>query len=280
MPNSVAIIGCGWLGHALAKRLLNEKYRVIVTTQSEEKKLKLANEDIDAELLSLPISEPKSLALNAFNCTTLIIAITPQIRQGRRDYPEKVAQLREMAELGKVKRIILLSTTAIYNGLSGLVDEQAILDLSTEKVAIVNDAENAAREFSCETVILRLAGLVGPDRHPGRFLQGKKVLSEPQAYINLIHQDDVVGVLMTIIAEQNVSGTFNAVSATETCKEHYYQAAASALNLPIPEFSFESSKGVGKRIGGAKLRDHFNYQFIHDDLIAWLNKSAGAAENV
>jgi nucleoside-diphosphate-sugar epimerase len=167
----------------------------------------------------------------------------------------------------------LLSTTAVYNGLTGLVDEQSVLDESAEKVAIITGAEQAVRKFSGKSVILRLAGLVGPDRHPGRFLQGKKVLSEPQAFINLIHQDDVVGVLMEIIAEQGISGTYNAVSATETSKEHYYHAAASALNLPVPEFSFETSMRFGKRINDAKIRDALNYQFTHDDLIVWLYKS-------
>jgi len=273
MSKSVSIIGCGWLGHALAKRLLIEEYRVCVTTQSEEKKKKLAKENIIGELLSLPVIDPNAVALEAFNCQTLIISITPQIRQGRSDYPEKVAQLIKMAESGKVKKVIMLSTTAIYNGLSGLVNEDVTLDENANKVAIIYAAEQAARKFSGKTVVLRLAGLVGPERHPGRFLQGKKVLSEPQAFINLIHQDDAVGVLLEIIADHDVSGSYNVVSATEASKEHYYQAAANALKLTLPEFSIDTSMNFGKRIDDAKFRDRFNYQFIHDDLIVWLYES-------
>lgn len=280
MSKSVSIIGCGWLGHALAKRLLIKEYRVFVTTQSEEKKKKLDKENINAELLSLPVNEPEPVALEAFNCATLIISITPQIRQGRSDYPEKVAQLIKMAESGKVKKIIMLSTTAIYNGLSGLVDEEVALDESASKVAIIIAAEQATRKFSGKSVVLRLAGLIGPERHPGRFLQGKKVFSEPQAFINLIHQDDAVGVLLEIIADKDATGTYNAVSATETSKEHYYHAAANALNLPLPEFSFESSINLGKRIDDSKLREKFNYQYTHDDLIAWLYESASGLKNV
>ena len=280
MSGSVAIIGCGWLGHALAKQLLTDNYKVTVTTQSKEKQLKLQQENIDTEILSLPVSEHEDVKLSVFNHDTLVIAITPQIRQGRDDYPQKVAQLVKLAESGKVKKVILLSSTAVYNGLSGLVNEQATLDINAHKVAIITAAEQAARHFSGETVILRLAGLVGDDRHPGRFLQGKKLLSDPQAFINLIHQDDVVGVIRELIAEQEVSGTFNAVSATETCKKHYYHAAASALNLPAAEFSSESSMHFGKRINGEKLRERFDYSFIHDDLIAWLHETAAGSENV
>jgi len=280
MVNGVAIIGCGWLGYALAKQLRTNKHKVTVTTQSEEKKQKLLLENIDAELLSLPVLQPELELLSAFSQETLIISITPQIRQGRSDYPEKIAQLVEMAESGDVKKIILLSTSAVYNGLTGLVDEDSVLDVNAEKVSILTRAEHAARNFSGKTVVLRLAGLVGPERHPGRFMQGKKVLSEPQAFINLIHQDDAIGVLMEIITEQDITGTYNAVSATETCKEHYYQAAASALKLPVPEFSFETSMCFGKRINDAKLRDRLNYQFIHDDLIVWLYKSVAGLEDV
>jgi nucleoside-diphosphate-sugar epimerase len=178
-----------------------------------------------------------------------------------------------MAELGGVKKIVLLSSTAVYNGLSGLVDEQSVLDMNADKVATLIRAEKAAEAFSGETVILRLAGLIGPERHPGRFLQGRKLLSDPQAFINLIHQDDAVGVLMEIIKDGNIRGIYNAVSATETSKQHYYHAAAEALNLPLPEFSFETSMRFGKRINDAKLRNSFTYQFTHDDLIVWLYKS-------
>jgi nucleoside-diphosphate-sugar epimerase len=273
MKNSVGIIGCGWLGYALAKKLLNDKYRVIVTTQNEEKKQKLLKDGIDAELLSLPVNETEVMLLSVFNHKALIISITPQIRQGCNDYPEKVAQIIKMAELGKVEKVILLSSTAVYNGLTGLVDEQSILDMSANKVDIITAAEKAAINFSGTTVILRLAGLVGPERHPGRFLEGKKVLAEPEAFINLIHQDDAVGVLMELIDEENINGTYNAVSATQTSKKDYYTAAASALSLPLPEFSLEASMSFGKRINDAKLRDTLNYQFTHDDLIDWLDKS-------
>jgi len=280
MPKSVAIIGCGWLGLALTKQLQTEKYRVAVTTQSVDKQKTLLANNIDAELLSLPVNDPKSVVLSAFNQETLIISITPQIRHNRSDYPEKVAQLVEMAELGKVKRIIFLSSTAVYNGLSGIVDEKSPLDFTAEKVAIIAGAEKAAQQFTGQTVILRLAGLVGPERHPGRFLQGKRVLAEPQAFINLIHQADVIGVLMNIITEHKFNGIYNAVSATETSKEHYYQAAANALGLAVPEFSFETAMRFGKRINDGKLRDNLNYQFVYDDLIVWLYKSAAENEHV
>ncbi len=279
MPKSVAIIGCGWLGFALTKQLLMEKYRVAVTTQNIDKLNSLLANNIDAELLSLPVNDPTSVVLSVFNQETLVISITPQIRQGRSDYPEKVAQLVAMAELGKVQRIILLSSTAVYNGLSGTVDENTPLDLSAEKVAVIAGAESAAQQFTGKTVILRLAGLVGPARHPGRFLQGKRVLAEPQAFINLIHQTDVVGVLMNIIADHKYNGIYNAVSATEASKEHYYQAAANALGLAVPEFSFETAMRFGKRINDEKLRDNLNYQFVYDDLIVWLYKSAAENEH-
>ena len=125
-----------------------------------------------------------------------------------------------------------------------------------------------------------MAGLVGPERHPGRFLQGKRVLAEPQAFINLIHQADVVGVLINIISDHKYHGIYNAVSATETSKEHYYQAAANALGLAVPEFSFETAMRFGKRINDEKLRNNLSYQFVYDDLIVWLYKSAAENEHV
>jgi nucleoside-diphosphate-sugar epimerase len=272
MAKSVSIIGCGWLGKALAKALLNENYTVVVTTQSKGKIAGLSAMGVNPELLSLPVESPESIVSSVFNQTTLIIAITPQIRQGRVDYAKKIEQLVTMAELGKVKRIILLSSSAVYNGLTGTVSENSKLDLSNEKVSIISAAENAVRKFSNNVVVLRLAGLLGADRHPGKFLQGKKILSGPQAYINLIHQTDVVGLLMNLLKNPTITGTYNAVSATETSKQHFYQAAAKAKKLPVPEFAFETAMLFGKRVDDTKLRSTLDYQYIYDDLVVWLYK--------
>jgi len=270
MKNRVGIIGCGWLGKALAIELIDKKHSVVVTTQNVDKKRALEQQGISTQILSLPVTHPK-VNLAPFEQDCLVIAITPQFRQGRIDYPEKIAKLVSLAEQGTIKKIIMISSTAIYQGRTGDVDESSELELSIEKVALLNDAERAALAFSGSVAILRLAGLVGTDRHPGTFLQGHRLIAAPKDPVNLIHQRDVIGLIENIITDDSVVGIYNGVSHTHTTKEHYYNAAAKALNLPKPNFTEQPPLVVGKKILGNKAREKLSYQFYYDDLVVWLS---------
>jgi nucleoside-diphosphate-sugar epimerase len=269
MKNSIGIVGCGWLGKALALELIEKQYSVIVTTQSTGKKIKLEQQGITTELLSLPIGDIGH-KFAVFDQDCLVIAITPQLRQGRVDYPEKIEQLIHMAEHGNVKQVVMISSTAIYQGLEGNINEDAELKLTIDKVRLLNEAEQAALTFSRTKSILRLAGLVGEDRHPGKFLQGDRQIPEPKIPVNLIHQRDVINLIKNIVNDDHFSGIYNGVSNTNTTKEYYYKAAARALNLTAPNFVNEPSSGVGKRVIGNKIREKLSYEFYYDDLIKWV----------
>ena len=182
-----------------------------------------------------------------------------------------------LAELGETKHIILLNSTAIYNGLAGNVDETTPLDLNAEKVTSLLAAEQAIKAFTKRTHILRLAGLVGPNRHPGKFLQAARIFTNASAAVNLVHQNDVVSILLQLIEHTNTDNQqsiYNVVSNTDSDRQHYYQTAAQALNLPQPQFALEAEVTSGKKIIGTKLREQLAYQYQHDDLLAWLSDSS------
>ncbi|MEO9373094.1 hypothetical protein ABI428_35485, partial [Pseudomonas aeruginosa] len=46
--------------------------------------------------------------------------------------------------------------------------------------------------------ILRLAGLVGPGRHPGRFFAGKTA-PDGEHGVNLVHLEDVIGAITLLL---------------------------------------------------------------------------------
>lgn len=267
---SVGIIGCGWLGKALALELIDNQISVIVTTQNTDKMKRLERHGINVELLCLPMAKDEKFNLTVFNQHSLVICITPQFRQGRVDYPDKIAQLVALAEQGNVKQLIMISSTAIYNGLSGNVDEESVLNLSADKVGLLDIAEKNALSFKGKTTILRLSGLVGPDRHPGKFIKDNRKLTEPNSPINLIHQKDAVGLIKKILIQNEISGIYNGVSKTNASKQKYYQTAAQALNLPQPNFVLNDSITEGKKVLGEKIRQQLGYYFVYDDLVHWL----------
>ena len=155
---SVSIIGCGWLGQALAQALLAENIEVLASYQSQSTLEKLNSLNIPSTQLMLPITADINELENnldiagveqaLFQQDVLVIAIPPQLKKGRLDYPLKIQQLVKLAELGQTKQIVLLNTTAIYNGLVGEIDESKALNLSAEKVETLLAAEQAVQEFS------------------------------------------------------------------------------------------------------------------------------------
>jgi nucleoside-diphosphate-sugar epimerase len=271
---SVGIVGCGWLGKALTKTLVTNNHNVVVSTQSDENVDKLSELGAHVEIFSASSATDteEMAALKLFNQDCLVIAIPPMIRHGNGDYPDKIKRIVTLAEAGKIKQLILISSTAVYNGIVGDVDESAIIDISQNKPHIINLAEQVALSFNGESIILRLAGLVGPERHPGKFLAAGRTLSEPQAVTNLIHQADAAGLLFGLINCEPHTEIYNGCSNTHIVKIDYYKKAAKTLGLPVPQFIEKESVNGSKTIIGQKLVQYLNYEFIYDDLLKWLDE--------
>ncbi len=273
---SVSIIGCGWLGKPLAATLNQHGVSVIATTQSSDKFADIETTGAKAALLSLPLlsanldSAQENVQQEVFNQQCMIICLPPQIKHGKKDYPDKIKQLVTYAEQQTVEKIILISSTAVYGGLSGDVAEDTPLDYNAAKVAILAEAEQAALAFKGQSVVLRLAGLVGPNRHPGRFLTANRQLANSEVAINLIHLDDVIGLLLSLIKSDAPTGIFNGVNDIHLSKQNFYQQAAKALSLPLPSFSQANTPLPSKVVLGAKAKTQLNYKMKHDDLLAWV----------
>ena len=108
---------------------------------------------------------------------------------------------------------------------------------------------------------MRFGGLIGEDRNPVRFLSGRENIGNPDAPINLIHQDDCIGSIEKIIALNSWNKTFNAVAPYHPSRKEYYTQKATELNLALPKFAASNSI-VGKTILNDKLIKHLQYSFI------------------
>jgi nucleoside-diphosphate-sugar epimerase len=288
---SVSIIGCGWVGQALATKLISKNIDVIASYQSLETHEKLTALGIVSKQLILPINENEMTNYDSyldaeykslFEVNTLVIAIPPQLKKGQTNYGDKIKQLVTLANKGQVKRIILLNSTAIYNGLHGEVDETCSLDYSAAKVAALTGAEQEVKQFSGQGFILRLSGLVGPERHPGKFLQRSREFVNAQSPVNLVHQTDVVNIIEQLYLSpynDDECVTYNVVSSTESDRRTYYQTAAKALKFPAPVFNNSSDEVIGKKIIGNKLRQALQYQYAYDDLLAWIEQNVTTSEH-
>jgi nucleoside-diphosphate-sugar epimerase len=124
---------------------------------------------------------------------------------------------------------------------------------STNSSTAVAAAERLLQEHVASLTILRLAGLVGPGRHPGRFYGGRdRAVPQSDAPLNLVHREDVIRAIELVIDRDLWGMTLNVCAADHPKKGKFYQTAAEALGLSVA--GLLPGGGEGKVIRSTKIR--------------------------
>lgn len=264
----ISILGCGWLGLPLAKALLENGFSVKGSTTSNEKISILKNSGIQPHLITLSENETIG-SLNDFLETSkiLIIDVPPKLRgSSTENFVSKIKNVIPFIEKSSVENVLFISSTSVYGEDNLVVTEETELNPDTESGKQLVQAEQLLQSNpNFRTTILRFGGLIGEDRHPINFLAGKTNLDNPNAPINLIHQDDCVGIIQKIIELNSWNETFNAVTPFHPSRKEYYTQKAVDLNLELPEFNVENSS-FGKTISSSKIETILEYVFVKPNL--------------
>lgn len=259
----VSILGCGWLGLPLAKSLIAKGFSIKGSTTSLEKVLVLENAGIEA--FQIEISENQITGkIDSFleNSEILIVDIPPKLRgNSSENFVKKIQNLVSFIEKSSIGKVIFISSTSVYADDNSTVTEDTEPNPDTESGRQLIEAESILKSNSnFKTTVIRFAGLIGKDRHPIHFLSGKKNSENPDAPINLIHQQDCIGIIESIIRLECWSETFNAAGPFHPTRKEYYTQKALELNLELPEFN-EEKTSVGKTILSDKVENFLKYKF-------------------
>ncbi|OSY88191.1 dTDP-glucose 4,6-dehydratase [Tenacibaculum holothuriorum] len=249
----VSILGCGWLGKPLALYLLGKEYVIKGSTTSGNKLNSLDEVKIIPFLID--IDKEFNEEIQEFLASeVLIIVITSKNVLGFKKLIQEI-------EKSAIRKVIFISSTSVYPSLNKVIIEEE----QTINSPLV-EIENAFRvNKSFETTIIRFAGLLGYDRKPGNWFEGKKI-PHPKGFVNMIHQDDCIEILYQII-KQNVWGeVFNACSSHHPTREEFYTTAKIKIKKEPPIFD-DSLALKYKIISSDKLQKRLNYRFIHTDLL-------------
>jgi len=204
---------------------------------------------------------------------TLVIDIPPQLRGKNNDssnekiFVEKIKVLIPYIEKSTIKNVLFVSSTSVYGEVDGTITEETIPQPDTESGKQLLGAELLLQNNpNFKTTILRFGGLIGEDRHPTKFLAGKVNLKNPNTYINFIHQEDCIGIILKIIATNSWIEIYNGVSPFHPTRETYYTQKATELALPLPEFDHSKPSIIGKLILSDKVENVLGYSFIKTNL--------------
>lgn len=239
------VLGCGYLGQPLARKLLARYEGVWITKRSTtrafepdlESQCRILMFDTNAAARSWPMLSNASVDL-------FCLLPPPALETAAAR-----AMLIELARQLPVHRAVITSSTAVY-GVSGSAE------ISAES-AIVPDSQRAhllatiERDWCIDPRyrVLRLAGLYGPDRIIGaQALREQAVLpGSPAEYLNLIHVDDAADLLLACIDTPASAAVELGSDGHPVRRGQYYTYLASCLKAPPPIFDGSPRKHGGDR---------------------------------
>ena len=271
----VLIVGCGYVGLPLGKALARQGHTVFGLRRSS-----LA----DAELLAAGITplhadltQPETFAGLPKNFDW-VVNCTAAGGGGAEDYRKiYLAGNRNLVAWladAPPKKFVYTSSTSVYGQNDGsVVTETSPTEPAAETAKILVQAEKlllaAVTERQFPAVILRVAGIYGPGRGHAfkQFLRGEARLEgDGSRWLNMIHRDDVAGVIMAAL-ERGIPGEiYNAVDNEPVRQRDFYAWLAEKLNRPMPpavwaDETFRRRGSSNKRVSNAKLRSDLGGKF-------------------
>lgn len=265
----ISIIGLGWLGMPLAMALASRGYDVVGS--------KTTPDGVDAArmvgiecfpLVFTPEMECEPADLERLlNVDALIITLPARrTAEGSELYFQAVQQLTDSALAHNVRRILFTSSTSVYGDHEGVMKEDSPLLPVSRSGIVLKELENWFHGLPNTSVdVLRLGGLVGGDRHPGRFMAGKTQVKGGQHGVNLVHQDDVVAAITLLLSLPKGGHTYNLCAPAHPAKAEFYPALARQMGLVPPTFAEEPSAGKGKIVDGDRICKELGFEYQHPD---------------
>ncbi len=274
----ILILGCGYVGRALALRKLEQGHYVLAVTRNRNAAKRLQDAGIDVFVGNVHESEWHSFASDidwAINCVS---AASPDLEGYQTSYVEGnrsfVQWMRHFDFAGKA---IFTSSVSVYPDCEGEWVVEGDAKPHSDRARILLDAEDVFLKGpeSVARTVLRLGGIYGPDRS---FLvdrvraSGGILPGFGDYYLNLIRLEDIVSALeATLYRDSTDAAIYNVVDSQPVLRTDLVADIARHLRMSppqfdpsrIPERSSRRTRGdrpANRRISNKKLREELDWE--------------------
>jgi nucleoside-diphosphate-sugar epimerase len=255
----VFVLGAGFIGAPLAENLKKAGYEVAVSVRSKVKK-----EDFESKgFTSYNFEVGQEGLIPSIRCESLIISYPlGGRRMENQEFLLHAHWIEKNFKHTDLKQVILTSSTSVYPDGFGEVDENCTHRPKAHGVNQLAFEEALRAIFGDKLTVLRLAGLVGANRNPGRFLAGRTEVPNAFSPVNMVHQMDVVRVIELVIKHWITNEIYNLCHPKHPTRIDYYQNTAKKLALIPPQFSKQQIENP-KIVSNAKslTLNNFAYQW-------------------
>ena len=243
----ISILGSGWLGFPLAKHLVLQGNKVKISTTSKNRFQEL--QTINAETFIVDI-DLISNNIQVFLDSDILIINIPSKNI------DSFANLLNKIKISPIEKVIFISSTSVYEDSNTTIYESDGLELPSHPLVIIENIFKSSNKI--ETTVLRFGGLIGYNRHQGKFFGSNSFVPNPDSFVNLIHRDDCIEIINQIILQEVWNETFNCCADTHPTKREFYTKANLSFGLVAPKF-IDSGTSSFKIISNAKVKKYLNY---------------------
>jgi nucleoside-diphosphate-sugar epimerase len=273
----VLIVGCGYVGVPLGAELVRLGHEVfgLRRNPAAENELKTAG----IQPLFGDVTKPEEL-INLprdFDWVVNCVAAGGDAENYREVYFDGTKNLIEWLAPNPPKKFVYTSSTSVYAQNDGSqIKESSPAEPTAETSKILVETEKILLDASAEkkfpAVILRVAGIYGPDRGHAfkQFLKdAAEIAGDGSRHMNMIHRDDLIGCIIAALKSGRAGEIYNAVDDEPVSQLHFFQWLAQAVDKPMPPSMPENSDAIrkrgttNKRVSNRKLKMELGHRFKH-----------------
>ena len=252
----VLIVGCGYVGLPLGAELVRQGHEVFGLRRTVEgcDELKAAG----IHPLAGDITRPDDLAKLPAPFDWVVNTVSSSkggAEEYRSVYLDGTRHLIDWLAGTPLKKFVYTSSTSVYGQADGsLVKEDAPAEPASETSRLLVETENllvtAVRERKFPAVILRVAGIYGPERGHlfQQYLRNEaRIAGQGERILNMIHRDDLVTAIITALKSGRSGEIYNASDDEPVAQIHFFRWLSETLGKNMPPFATEAENAQRKR---------------------------------
>ena len=247
------IFGCGYLGRVVARMWRGNGHRVAALTRRNAPALSA----LGVEPLVGDVCDRASLStLPAARTVLYSVGIDRSAGHSmRKVYVEGLANVLDALPPGG--RFVYVSSTSVYGQSDGeFVSEASATEPTEESGKVVQEAERLLRAKRPDAIILRSAGIYGPDRllRKAPILKGEPLVGDAEKWLNLIHVVDGASAVLHAESHAAPGDTYNVSDGAPVSRRDFYTRLGELLGV---EAKFEPRPEPGapnRRIDSTRFR--------------------------
>ncbi len=249
----ILIAGCGYLGRRVGRLLLSQGHHVFALTRSDRTAGALSALGLDPVLGD--VTDAEQLLLPRVDRLVHAVGFDRLAGQSRRQvYVDGLQNV--LAAVGRLDRVTYISSTSVYGADDGdWVDESSVAVPASEGGRVCLEAEECLRSADTAAVVVRLAGIYGPNRllQKVRSLARREAIAgRPDAFLNLTHVDDAAALVARLTVDDDVRPLYLCADGQPPTRQAFYGELCELLQLPQPVFDdtlpTRGGGGLNKRI--------------------------------